>query len=271
MNLEKAVFMNNICVFAKNKSTYFVRRIMEEAPDRVALFNPWADVNLPVADTYLVRTTGVYHSDLDLLILSSLPADKIVNTLPVLKRFRGKCSQYQWMESCDIPVPPWVYLNGLDQVSIEKFFRLYPKGVVKPNFGQGGWGIEAMSWERYRSWARKRAQDQDYLLQQFISSAVEYRIFFIRGLCEIVLKRHSPQSLAANFRAGGAAQTASLPSPLRPVVDEVIHKSQAHYGAIDVLEHDGSSFVLEVNAVPGIEQLESISGQNVIKLILQSL
>lgn len=262
--------MNKFCVFAKNKETYFIKRLIEEVGD-VKLFDPWSDIELPEADTTIVRTTGVYRNDLDLMMLKSLPQDKVINSYDVLKRFRLKNNQYTWFEENDLPVLPWIPVKGTDLLTIEKFFRLYPELVVKPLAGQGGWGIEALKWDTFKSWKKKKGADEDYLLQPFVRDAVEYRYFFIKGQEPVVLERKAKSGIAANFRKEGEAKLATFPSEHQATIDNVIARSKAHYGALDLLVKDGELSILELNSAPGIEQVEKVSGQNIIRSLLDSL
>lgn len=256
--------MNKLVVLAKNQNTYFIKRLTEEVRDGVAFFNPWADLLLPEGENYLVRTTGVYGNDLDLLFLKSLPAEKIINPLPSIQRFRSKSAQYHWMEEQGLPMLHWLPVKGIDLITIEKFFRLYPESVVKPIIGQGGWGVEALSWERFKSWKKKRGTDESYLLQPLIKGATEYRYFFIKDDFEIALKRTAKSGIAANFQKQGGAEVCDFPEEFKPVVQKIIQTSGAQYGALDLLIDDKALYVLELNVVPGIEQLEKVSGINIM-------
>lgn len=263
--------MNKICVFAKNKNTYFINRLIEEVGQNVTLFDPWSDLDLPAADVYLARTTGVYHSDLDLLILGSLPATKVINPVAALKLFRSKASQWAWFEEHDLPCLPWLSLKGIDPITAEKFSVLYPEMVVKPNFGQGGWGIEVLTRESLLGWLKKKKKqgDEDYLIQPFIKNGTEYRCFFIKDEEMIVLRRKSKTGVAANFRREGEAELATLPQEFEADIKRLISLSGALYGAIDLLVQDGRPYILELNTVPGIEQLENISRHNIIQKLLK--
>lgn len=263
--------MNKLVVVAKNSETYFIKRLMAEVGNAISLFNPWADLILPESQKYLVRTTGVYGSDLDLLILKSLAPDKIVNPFSSLQLFRSKLTQYHWFEDHQFPVPAWISLKGADLLTIEKFFRLYPYAVVKPSIGQGGWGVEGLNWERFKSWwKKKQGRDEDYILQNFIPSATELRYFFIQGEAPIVLERKSKSAIAANFQKQGQAVLSKMPDEWQPLIDRLVTESGLNYGAIDLLLDHGTLQILEVNAVPGIEQLESVSGQNVMSRLISA-
>ncbi len=263
--------MNKIIVVAKNKQTYFIKRLMEELGQRVQLFDPWSDFLLPEGQRYLVRTTGVYGSDLDLLMLKALPAAAVINPPEVLRRFRSKDEQYAWFEAQDVPCLPWIPLPGTEPLVVEKFFRLYPELLVKPLRGQGGWGIEVLSWEKFRTWKKQRGSDLSYLLQPFVRGGREFRYFFMDGEAPLVLERQPRSGVAANFRQNSQAVAATLPQEFQKAIEALVTASGASYGAIDLIVSEGQISVLELNAVPGVEQLEAVSGENVVRRLVHRL
>lgn len=261
--------MNKLVVVAKNKDTYFIKRLSEEVGDSAVLFNPWLDYQIPEAQKYLVRTTGVYGNDLDLHVLGTLSNEKLINPLHSLKIFRSKPSQYEWLESKDLQTPEWIDLKSVDQLTVERFFRLFPDAVVKPQIGQGGWGIEKMTWDYFKTWwKKKKGVDENYILQRFISNALELRCFFIKGDLRVTLERKSKTSIAANFKKQGQASIVELPTHLGPVIEKIIELSGLYYGAIDLLVEGDEVYFLDINAVPGIEQLEAVSHQNIMRKLL---
>lgn len=262
--------MNKICVIAKNKNTYFINRLREEVSGDLALFDPWSDLELPEAQRYICRTTGIYHSDLDLLILGSLPPDIVVNPVHVLKRFRSKMSQWIWFEENNIPCLSWLSLKNEELITALKFARLYPQLVVKPDIGQGGWGIEGLRVDNLEAWIKKKKKtgDMDYLIQPLVKDAEEYRYFFMKGEDPVVLKRKALSGIAANFQRQGIAQIATFPEHFQKEVERLIHLSGALYGAIDLFIQGDRLIILELNAVPGFEQVEKISGLNLINKLI---
>lgn len=261
--------MNKICVVAKNKETYFIKRLIKEVGEGLLLFNPWVDLEFPIADFYLSRCTGVYGSDLDLVFLKTV-SSKLINNFHVLNLFRSKKNQYDWFENENIPTLPWISLQGQDLVTIEKFFRLYPEAVVKPIVGQGGWGVERLVWNEFKSWKKKKNSDDRYLLQPLIKNGKEYRTFFIQGGKSWTLERKNSSGIAANFKNQGEAILTDLPSEANDVIKRLIQLSSAHYGAVDLIIKDGVISILELNIAPGVEQLEKLSGENVVRELVES-
>ncbi|MGE3608137.1 MAG: RimK family alpha-L-glutamate ligase [Bacteriovoracaceae bacterium] len=264
--------MNKLCIIAKNKNTYLIKRLIEElGQDEIKLFDPWSDIELPQSHKYLVRTTGVYKNDLDLMMISALPQNSVINPLHSLKRFRSKKVQYEWFDEMNISSLPWLYVKEVNEITIEKFAILYPQVLVKPNFGQGGWGIEVFNKEGLLKWYKKqkRLADLDFIIQPFIAGADEFRYFFIKDQ-SFVLKRMGTTKVAANFRQEGKAEVSKLPQG-QEILDKLILESGCHYGVVDLLIKDHEVMILELNSVPGVEQLEKISGVNVSRLLLESI
>lgn len=265
--------MNKLVILTKNPQTYFIKRLINEVgSSRIELFNPWYDLIVPEAEKYLVRTTGVYKSDLDLLMLQSLPSEAVINPLDALKRFRSKSSQYNWFDEESLPGLHWLPLKGSDLITIEKFFRLYPRVVVKPLLGQGGWGVEVLTWASFKGWWKKHQakKDEDYLIQPLVEEARELRHFFIKDEFSLTLERKALSGIAANFQKQGTASVVDLPEAIQADLDRLISKSGALYGAIDLFLDNGRVIILELNTVPGIEQLEQVSGINIIKKFLSA-
>jgi glutathione synthase/RimK-type ligase-like ATP-grasp enzyme len=268
MKVQETVFMNKICIIAKNKQTFFIKRLIEEVgQENVALFDPWSDFDFPEAQYYFGRTTGIHKSDLDLMMMR--PLKNLFNPYEALTRFRSKSSQFRMMEENNLPILPWISLKDSDPVTAEKFTVLYPEVVVKPDIGQGGWGIEVLTRATLRGWMKKH--DRDYLLQPFIKDALELRYFFVKGEDAVVLKRKSKTGIAANFKKEGEAEIFDLPHEFKNDIEKLIQLSGAHHGAIDLFIDQGRLYILELNTVPGIEQLEKVSQRNMMKLILTSL
>lgn len=263
--------MNKICVIAKNKETYFINKLREILRKEFHIFDPWSDFDLPKADSYLVRTTGVYGSDLDLSMIKVLPQDKVFNPLNSLQLFRTKPKQYIWLENHDFKILPWLNLKEVDLLTVEKFFRLYPYGIVKPLTGQGGWGVEKVTWETFKSWKKKKGSDQSYLLQPYINDLQEYRYFFIKGSLPVILNRKRCALPAANFSSGGSAQLSELTFEVKVELERLVNLSGAHYGAIDFFLDHSTPVILELNSVPGFEQVETISKRSLVESLLESL
>ena len=133
--------------------------------------------------------------------------------------------------------------------------------LVKPDVGQGGWGIKIVSREQWPSWF-KNQRDMSYVVQPYLKDCLEWRVFFIQD--ELVSLKRKGAGVAANFKQGGEAVSISLPFEIEKEVRRLIQVSGAFYGGIDILQDQKGFYFLELNAVPGIEQAEKVSNINLM-------
>ena len=261
--------MNKILVLAKNQNTYFIRRLKEEVDlNSLEMFNPFEQEKpkkLLDPDVILSRSTGVYFSDRDLDFLKVQSA-KIINPLQSLITFRSKSIQYDFLDQNNFSILPWKKCET-NLGHLKEFKSL----LVKPDKGQGGRGIRIFTKDDFQFWYDQQilANDLDYVLQPYVETNREVRVFFI-GDKLWVLERWS-DSGPVNFFQGGYARPALLEKNIENEVRRLIHCSEAFYGAIDILIDNSNYYFLELNTVPGIEQLEKIFKDNFIKLLIRGM
>lgn len=253
--------MNKLLVVAKNPETYFIKRLIKEVGQGgVQLFNPWKDETPTGFDRVLFRSSGIYHSDRDLDFVRHC-AHPVLNPVPSLELFRAKSTQYQFFQNHFHPFIPWQHLR--DFTGGEGWF------LVKPDIGQGGWGIQVLTPSQMLTFKQQKlaAGDASWLVQPYVE-ATEYRVFFM-GADRYTLKRLPTSGKAtANFSQEGQAEVVTMPAHFREMIEKLIKDSGAYYGAIDLLDPDPGPVVLEVNVVPGIEQLEQLTHLNIVSRLL---
>lgn len=248
--------MNKLCVFSRNQETYFMKRLSEEVGD-VLVFDPWKDSALPQASSYLIRTPGVYGDDRDLDLLKNSQSP-VINPVPTHELLRDKDRQFRFLDRRGFHLIDWAMLDD------RKGFSLPEKILIKPVRGQGGWGIRVMDRSEFSEW-EKTTSDRSWIIQPFLENLREFRLFFC-GHEEILLEREG--GVAANFRQGGKARVVSLPPELSELGEEIRDVTGARYGAIDLFADGDRYLILEINPVPGIEQLEQLTKVNIIQKIL---
>ncbi len=246
--------MNKLCVIARNHSTYFMKRLTEEVD--LDVFNPWESAHLPLAENYLVRTTGVYGDDRDLEVLRKTERN-VINPVLSHELLRDKSRQFTLLENAELPVIPWRRLDSCEDFLPDKI-------LVKPIRGQGGWGIKVMGKEEFLSW-KTSTTDRSWIIQPYLEGQSEFRLFFCGGE-EILLERTG--DLAANFTQGGEARRIPLKDDFKGLVPKIRKLTGIQYGAIDLFLTKGELRILEINPVPGIEQLEKVTGENIIRKVL---
>lgn len=265
--------MNKYSVFARHPQTSFIQRLTEEVGDSLRLINPWEGESLPREGIAILRPSSRYRDSDEWTCFQNVsPHLRIINSPSAFAKFRTKDLQYLFWDSQGISVLPWLPLAGLNQKKALSFLhQLGKEGIIKPTLGLQGWGVRSICPESFKQWWEDKVieGDLDYLIQRQ-ALGEEYRVFFI-GEKRWVLKRQGVAGEAANYARGGSATLTTLPTRHRDLVEKIISLSNAHYGAVDFIEEGGSLWPLDLNLAPGIEQLESVSGQNIMRELLLSL
>lgn len=267
--------MNKITIVAKNKQTYFIRRLEEEfGKENLILVDPWSDrweeLN---SGPILCRTFGVYRCDRDLELLGIHAKNaQLVNPLQAIRLFRSKVDQYSYYDQIDVPLLPWLNLNSTSVEQLHSFHKKVDSKLylIKPDRGQGGRGIKVFDFQEILHWW-EYSDDLDYVLQPYVDTK-EIRYFFIGEHFSVTLERLKIHGqAAANFRAEGEAKVISEHQEVLQIIERIKLMVPIHYGAVDILLLPSGPVVLEVNAVPGIEQLEQITRLNIMQILIKSL
>ncbi len=248
--------MNKMTVVTRNRETYFMKRLTEEVGE-LDCWNPWEDTRVPDASAFLIRTSGVYGDDRDLNLLRKSQTN-IINPVESHALLRDKAMQFQFLEKKGFHVIPWRPLDHRGDFLPEKI-------LIKPVRGQGGWGIRTMDQKSFLDW-EKETKDRSWIVQPYLENVKEFRLFYC-GQEEILLQRRG--AVAANFTQGGSAVVVPIPKALSEFGEEIRMLTGTFYGAVDFFEtQTGEHLILEINPVPGVEQLERVTGQNIIRKVL---
>lgn len=255
--------MNKLVILAKNPNTYFIRRLIEEGgPSHVELINPWETPSQILNNgSILVRTTAIHASDVDLQFLEQQSAS-IIPSLSALRTFRTKPSQFHYFAKNNLPFVPWISLQHFKQESLESFCSLHPGPLlIKPHRGQGGWGVRVFENKmKLLEWMNSTT-DHEYLLQPYLGQHQELRLFFKQD--DFICLERLKNGVTANFKQDGEARLSLVPSELKNIVDKIRREFGLLYGACDFLINKEGAYLLEMNLVPGIEQLETVTGRNI--------
>ena len=270
MKIGETVFMNKILVVAKNKETYFIKRLTQElGTEKLSFFNPWEEeLGDRKFSKVLVRTTGVYGGSADLVLLRTLPSDiTVVNPIESLALLRNKNLQYQCFASLGIPLLPWLNLETASLAELQSFLANLQdeQFLIKPLRGQGGWGIRVFAPSELEDWFKKH-DDHEYLVQPY-RAAAEFRFFFIKEWGVTLKRIQSPGKVQANFQQQGQAELTFDRPEMKKIVDIIRGHISLDYGAADFLLLQEGPVLLEMNAVPGVEQVESIIGPVLPRLV----
>lgn len=260
--------MNKLTIISKTPQTYFIKRLVEEATfTKVSLFNPWenSEYRRDKDEVVLVRSTSIHASAKDLELIEQQQLQTIPS-LFALKTLRTKPLQFSYFKQLAIPHLPWLDLESCQPQEIIRFAQ-QRKLLIKPKRGQGGWGIQVFeNTSQLLTWW-EQARDREFMLQHYLQDHQEFRVFFI-GEQSFCLKRIK-KGITANFKQEGEAEQVCLIPPLQAIVDKIRKDLALAYGAADFLVAQDQYYLLEMNLVPGIEQLEAVTGENIALKLLE--
>jgi RimK family alpha-L-glutamate ligase len=145
-------------------------------------------------------------------------------------------------------------------------FRSLGDVIVKPLFGSMGLGMvrvadEEMAYRVFRTVEMIRGV---YYLQRTVDhEGRDYRVFVVGGGVLGAIERRA-DGWRTNIARGGEAASARLPEAWASLAVRAAVAVGAEYAGVDLLRgRDGTTYVLEVNGIPGWQGLQEATGIDV--------
>jgi RimK family alpha-L-glutamate ligase len=197
---------------------------------------------------------------------------RVVNSPRAIERTVDKFWTSVLLEQCGIPTPDTIVCESPE----EAFAGLRALGdvIVKPLFGSMGLGMvrvsdEEMAFRVFRTIEQIRGV---YYLQRAIDhDGADVRAFVIGGRVLGAIERRS-QGWRTNLARGGTARSLSLTDNQRSLAVRAAAAVGAEYAGVDLLTgRDGTTYVLEVNGIPGWKGLQEETGLDVAGRLIDYL
>jgi RimK family alpha-L-glutamate ligase len=197
---------------------------------------------------------------------------RVVNSPRVIERTVDKFWTSALLEQCGIPTPETVVCESLEEAFAG--FRALGDVIVKPLFGSMGLGMvrvsdEEMAFRVFRAIEQIRGV---YYLQRAIDhEGADVRAFVIGGRVVGAIERRS-RGWRTNLARGGSARSVSLTDERASLAVRAAASVGADYAGVDLLTgRDGTSYVLEVNGIPGWRGLQEATGLDVAGKLIDYL
>ncbi len=197
-----------------------------------------------------------------------------VCTSEALLRARDKFKCFQHLVSHGIPVPKTVLLNMVDVKApfIRDHFDL--PLVVKLKESTHGLGVVlAQDYQNAHSISEAFAKmSEETLLQEFIkeSNGVDIRIFIVNGEVVGAMRREAAMGdFRSNLHRGGKSYVEKLTSEEEKIALKAARVLGLKVAGVDVLRSKGGPLVLEVNASPGLEGIETTTQKDISGKIIR--
>lgn len=247
------------------------------------------EIDLQVKNNQLILP-GVTDLTADVVILHSV-FSSVKNVISLVKHFRkngikvfdnnyseiyysiNKVADLTKLSLENFPLP-----NSFHTRSYEEFPSLcaeigYPV-IIKPIKTGKGRGIEKLDDPAQLDKFLEKAKAEDhpasyYLIQEFIPYEKDLRVLIIGE--HIYAMRRFPREgdFRANFSLGGTVEIITPDEETKKLAKAALHCIGLSIGGVDVLiTPEGKRYILEVNHNPGIEGIESATGENIAKTYL---
>ena len=189
---------------------------------------------------------------------------RVVNSPRVIERTVDKFWTSTLLEQCGIPTPETVVCENPEEAFAG--FRALGDVIVKPLFGSMGLGMvrvsdEEMAFRVFRTIEQIRGV---YYLQRAIDhEGADVRAFVIGGKVLGAIERRAV-GWRTNLARGGTARSVSLSDALSGLAVRAAAAVGADYAGVDLLTgRDGTTYVIEVNGIPGWKGLQEATGLDV--------
>lgn len=130
-----------------------------------------------------------------------------------------------------------------------EFIQSCEKAVYKPVYGFDGVGITLVE-------SADQLGDPPYYLQEYIPNDRDFRVFVIDGKAVGAIMRRS-DSLTHNIHQGGCGSAYTIDPDMGSIAADAAACVGVDYGGVDLLMHEGSYTVLEVNGTPNWHCMEA--------------
>jgi ribosomal protein S6--L-glutamate ligase len=142
-----------------------------------------------------------------------------------------------------------------------EFIRNHEKAVYKPVYGFDGVGIVLIDNE-------DQLGPPPYYLQEYIPNDCDFRVFVIDGTAVGAIMRKS-DSLTHNIHQGGCGKAVTIDPDMQDIAARAAECVGIDYGGVDLLIHENSYTVLEVNGTPNWHCMQAPIPEYLAKYLIE--
>lgn len=278
----------------KQDSSTAVTRLSEAAKKRghevVLLYEPYLTIGhdqaleilyqgnpLPALDAVIVRANFVEEPSLHTVTLEALSRAgiRLMNGVPLVSISKNKLAQRLVLEKAGVAMPRWSIARTQKYALLEAQKIGFPL-VIKVAFGTHGKGVF------YAEDEKTLRPILDYLLirdknpviiEEFVKEArgVDIRAFVVGDTVVAAMELAAPDS---DIRSNVVESVGAVAKLSVDEIDAAVRATKAmglDMAGVDMMRSARGPLVLEVNANPGFEELEKVTGVDVADAIIASL
>lgn len=232
--------------------------------------------NEPVDDLHAVipriGASNTYYGSSLVRQFQSMGVFCVVDAEPILQS-RNKWTCFQILSRAGIPVPKTILGNAYDVEALLAHFG-EPPVIIKLLQGTHGQGVilaethaSALSTIETMKAAKVR-----FVVQEFIaeSEGSDLRVIVVDGKVVGAMKRQSRKGdFRSNLHRGGTSEVISLSHQEENIALRAAKALRLGVCGVDILQSKNGPMVLEVNSTPGLEGIETTTGEDISDKIIR--
>jgi ribosomal protein S6--L-glutamate ligase len=254
-------------------------KVVESMPRRRRTWGMWSEATsfLPELNAIIPRI-GSSITYYGLTVVRQFEAQGVITTATsqAIAQSRDKLHSLQIMQQAGLPIPKTAVI-----VKPEALYSAIqavgpPPVVVKLIQGTQGRGvILARNWQTTAAVLDKlRAYNKQALVQEYIAEAEgqDTRIIVVGNRCVAAMTRIAAAGeFRANLHRGGTAVPAVLDEEMEHLALTAARAHGLNVAGVDLIQSERGPLLLEVNSSPGIEGIETVTGQDVAGAMIEFL
>lgn len=127
--------------------------------------------------------------------------------------------------------------------------------------------------EDLQNLSRTYGMEKEWLFEEFITTSFgrDMRFYSIRGEVVACMQRKSQGDFRANVALGASVEPFEITPQIRQIAKDIYNQTGLDFLGIDLLFGKDKPYFCEINVMPGIEGIETASGVNVAKRIMETV
>lgn len=200
-------------------------------------------------------------------------ATRSYNPLNAYNKYINKYEQVKNLRSKEFLIPK--YLLGTSLLKYEDIFPILGTPFVakglESSMGEQIALIEKA--EDLQNLSLTYGMEKEWLFEEFItiSFGKDMRFYSIRGEVVACMQRKSQGDFRANVALGASVEPFEITPQIRQIAKDIYTQTGLDFLGIDLLFGETKPYFCEINVMPGIEGIETATGVNVAKKIMETI
>lgn len=203
----------------------------------------------------------------------NLLATRSYNPLDAYNIYINKYEQVKKLRSGEFLVPK--YLLGTSLLRYEDIVQILGTPFVakglESSMGEQISLIENA--EDLKNLSVTYGTEKEWLFEEFITTSFgrDMRFYSIRGEVIACMQRKSQGDFRANVALGASVEPFEITPQIRQIAKDIYDQTGLDFLGIDLLFGETKPYFCEINVMPGIEGMETATGVNVAKKIIETI